>query len=632
MKKAFMLIAAIAMMAAPVFAQDETAPAPTLGSLHGATGSVEFSFGDTELGDNAGASFGSTVTGSTTSSIKASIATDKVEAGATISLIPEVTLNENDNTVDTDGINTDAYQAAIDWYNSADGDDYDAFPVIDFEATINAAYGGIDGAIYTTADGFDVDDAEIDTQAEWLDVKGAFGAGIIAQIKANIIALDTGGLLAFVLTDIDDITDNGAWTQDQWDDIYNDAAIPAIQFDASTFTAAQIVTATASMNALNEAIADFNAAYSGVDGDDTYDTAFPVSNAYFRLLGIAGVVDVEFILNGKNTSVGNKFMQATDDDPLHLGMGLALTKGVVEGLSASVMYTNLPATNATSEDWTTTAVEDASADDAEHAIQINAGYATDMFNFSADFAVPNLVADTPEVWFSVAGGVSLADIAGLTADVEFTKMDADNGMGIAVGAGASIMGISPSVDFRYHIAGDSLTDSMDITATPVDYDDTTDDGTALDYFNSALASNGYLGIGLTVDLADLMGMKLITVDGGFAMVFGGGNDWNAGLSFDLTDLFAPVTVGFGIDSAYDEARSWNASIGAEFVGITAGLTFGNDIIAAADDETAFSFGASLGYTYDVVALTAAFNIADDADSSDKADNIKSFSVTAKVSF
>lgn len=611
-----MLAAAIAVVAAPVFAQDE---APTLGGLHGASGSVEFSFGDSDIGNDTGFGFGSGIKGSTTGSVTASIATEKVEAGATISLVPSVALNENDNTVDTDDINLAAYDAAIEWYKTAEGDNYGPFTVeIDWEAEIYAAL-QVQGftlaeaqAMYTEDDGWDIDGDDIADAADFAAIKTALNSAILTSITDEIDALNT-------------LTAPSAYTAYG----YTAASADATRYTTEIIAGEKVLFLNGVnqntvvtddeadvFTAVNEATDDYTEAYGGVDGDDTYDVTFPVSDAYFRLLGVAGVVDVEFEVNGKNVMVGSKFTEATDDDPLHLGVGLALTSGVVEGLSASILYTNYPSEAADTDDILTIGSEAADAEDAVNAIQVNAGYATDMFNVAVDFALASFSDIDP--WFSVRGGVSLADLAGLAANVEFTKQSAANGMGLAADVSASILGISPSVDFRYNLEGDTTTDT---TTLGVDSDDTTGDGTALDYFKSVLTSGGYLGIGLSVDFAEIMGMSLITLDGGFAMVFGGDNDWNVGLGLDFTELFAPVTLDAGFSSTYDAVRAWDVALGAEFFGVTAKVGLGDDL---GDADTHLLFNAGLGYTYDAVALSADFGI--------DADNVKSLMFKAKTSF
>jgi len=603
MKKAFMLVAAIAMLATPLFAQDE---APTLAGLHGATGSVEFSFGDDEIGADEGFGFTSTADGSLTGTITASIATEKVEAGATISLVPTIELNEDDVEVDiTDQmtLHLDTVKDAISWYEGNDDTDYNTLwnNAPDWEAEIGMV------AIYDESDPdgpWLIDDADIDTQTEFDNVWAAMD-NVFSFIVGEIEAFDDGEGLNLTVAAI---KADGDYYIDQYGEM-RDGADAVVPTATSPATAAEI----AEMDLVNDAANDYLDHFPE-NADDTYDVSFPVSDAYFRLLAVGGVVDVEFELNGKEVTVGSKFPQTADD--ANLGIGIALTAGVIEGLSVSALYTNAPAVAAITNDYDTVADDAEDADAAVNALQINAGYATDMFNVNAAMAIEDL-ADI-DLWFSVMGGVSLPDLAGLAANLEFTKMSAGNGMGIAVDVAASILGIAPSVDFRYHIAGDDLTDSYDLGVAE---DDTTGDETALAYFNSALAANGYLGIGLVVDFAEIMGMSLITLDGGFNMVFGAGNDWNVGIAFDLTEIVFPVTVSGGFASAYDAVMSWDAGVSTEFAGVTAALAVADDID---DADTALTFDVSLGYTYDVVDLSAAFGINEDSE--------KSFSITAKTSF
>jgi len=632
MKKALMLAAAIALLAAPVFAEDE---APTLGGLHGASGSVEFSFGDDKINDGEAFGFGSDKDGSTKSSITASIATEKVEAGATISLVPTVELNKNDNTVETKDINTDAYDAAIKWYKTEKGDDYGYFTQkFVWEDEIWAALqaltlpnGGFTlaeaKAMYTDADGWDIDGDDIKDSSDFESVKNALDAAILGNIKAEITALDNEAGIVYTYALANDDATKYTVKVIAGENVLHTDGDPTTTDPYTLVTDAEAKV----IAAINEATSDFNDAYGGVDGDDTYDVTYPVSDAYFRLLGVAGVVDVEFELNGKNVAVGSKFTQEEDNDPLHLGMGLALTEGVVEGLSASILYTHDAAVAAKTDDILTIGSEKEDAEDAANAILVKGGFAHELFNASADFAITNFKEIDP--WFSVRGGVTLADIAGLNADLEFTKLDKDNGMGLAIGAGASILGITPSVDFRYHIEG---TDKFDTTEYGEESDSKTTDETALAYFNSELTSNGYLGFGLAVDFAEIMGMSLITLDGGFNMVFTKyvkdadkkvyyNNDWNVGLDLDFTELFAPVTLGGGFSSTFDMVRAWDLAVGAEFFGVTAAVALGDDL---GDADTKLTFDASLAYTYDIVDLKAAFGINKDGD--------KSLAFTAKTSF
>lgn len=601
MKKFNLLVALLLVVSlASAFAQDEEAAAPTLGGLHGVTGSVSFSFGDDDLKGGDGFAFSSTKDGSTTADVTASVATDAVEAGVTVSLVPTITktAGDSDKSASATATNIALAQDALAWYlDNNDTDDWTIPTPLD-EANWEAIIGNAD--VYTEADGwaddFANDDFNINNEADWEEL-ASIASTVISQIEGEIAAL------APTLTGLGYSIGDG-WYIDQFgqlvdaDDTDEDSVFVEAEEDA-----ANIAVLKAELDAVEAAYSDYFDAVYEASSDDSWAAEYPVSNAYLRLKALFGVVDVEFQVNGKAVAVGSKFTVAEDD--ANLGVSLGLTSGVVEGLSASVLYTLAESKAAVDEDFETLAVEAEDAEDAVGAVEVNGGYATDMFN--VDFELGLVDFDALTTHYSVRGGLSLADLFGLSVGAELTgTADADgNGLGVAADLGASIMGIAPSVDFR-------------LSSNLYDDADTNDEGTALEYFQTVDEDSTYLGLGLSVGTADLIGMNLATVSGGLGLVFGGGNDWNAGVDFTFADFGAPVTAGFTLTSLYDSTLTWKADAGVTVADIAFAAYLGDE---AGDNLV---YGVSIDYTYDVLGIAAGFT-------SDK-DGVMAIDVTVSTSF
>lgn len=598
MKKFNLLVALLLVVSlASAFAQDEEAAAPTLGGLHGVTGSVSFSFGDSDLSDDVGFGFSSTKDGSTTADVTASVATDAVEAGVTVSLVPTITktAGDSDKSASATATNIALAQDALAWYlDNNDTDDW-TIPTPLEEANWEAIIGNTD--VYTEADGwaddFANDDFNINDEADWEEL-ASIATTVISTIEGEIAAI------APTLTGLGYNIGDG-WYIDQFgqlvdaDDTDGDSVVVEAEEDA-----ANIDVLKAELAAVEAAYSDYFDAVFEASSDDSWAAEYPVSNAYLKLKALFGVVDVTFEVNGKAVAVGSKYTITQED--ANLGVSLGLTSGVVEGVSASVMYTLAESKAAVGEDYETLAVEAADGSDAVSSVELNGGYATDMFSVDAELGLVDF--NNLATSYSLRGGLSLADLFGLSVGAELSGAGSD--IGVAAEVGASVMGIAPSVDFRLisGLYGDG---------------DTKEDGTALEYFNTADEDNSYLGLGLSVGTADLIGMNLATVSGGLGLVFGGGNDWNAGVDFTFADFGAPVTAGFTLTSLYDSTLTWKADAGVTVADIAfAAYLVGDE---AGDNLV---YGVSLDYTYDVLGIAAGFT-------SDK-DGVMAIDVTVSTSF
>jgi hypothetical protein len=299
----------------------------------------------------------------------------------------------------------------------------------------------------------------------------------------------------------------------------------------------------------------------GEDTDDSWAASSPITNAYLRLNQIAGVLDLSFELNGKAVAVGSMVTTHKTTGDADLGVSAALSSGVVPGLSASVLFTSDGGEFEDDDD--TTYDYEKEEDDPIQGLQINAGYSSAFGPLTAGVDLSygfEDIAETSEFGFSLRPSVSAAELYGLSVSGEFQYVGADDpGMGAAAKIGATVMGITPSVAFYWkdeYFGGD---DSRDYA----DKDDVNTDTSAMATFNSVDdETETMIGIAVKADLAELMGMKLLTVSGGYDMVTEQDlNGWNVGVGVDLNEVAGqPVTASFNTSKYADEDTVWTAKV------------------------------------------------------------------------
>ena len=134
------------------------------------------------------------------------------------------------------------------------------------------------------------------------------------------------------------------------------------------------------------------------------------------------------------------------------------------------------------------------------------------------------------------------------------------------------MGIAPKVGFYWKNAafgGDGSTNDV----LPATDDITTDSGLMAEFNSIDEADAAALAIAASADLAKLIGMKLVTVSGGFDMMLIGGteNGWNAGVALDFAEVLKmPVTLSFSVSKWAAEALLWSGVLGYTYdkLGVT----------------------------------------------------------------
>ncbi len=538
------------------------------------SGSVGWSVGDDDVKLAPGPAFSADKTGMT-ATFKLGTASDKVEAGVTLNLLPSITKTSGvDAFGDLVSVDPSPAIAMALKLNASGLNGYDQL-----QGLADWAWYKVNNGTYLDVTGADVPFGAIFDAANW-----------DALVTTTAIVSGTG---PWTIVDTDDIDPKpvdlsadigitfdsamGAWGA-FWQAM--SVAVPnfALDGDGAAFV---IENGTADQIAAAKAMVDFyNDWKDGVFDeatDDTWASSFPVSNAYLKVKKVFGVVDIMGEIEGRPVGVGSMVVSAkngTSGNDENVGLSVALSEGVVSGLSASVLVTGADADMAaeTSQDYTTMIDETAAAVEPIWGAQIDLGYATKMFGATVQFGVADLMA-TPFKWIaSIQPFVSLADIAGLSLKGEFNLIGTDP---IAMGAGASlsasIMGIAPSVGFYWKDANFGGDDSY-TTGSGAD-SITTDSGLLAEFDSIDDAAAAALALAASVDLKDLMKMKLVTLSGGFDMMLIGGteNGWNAGVGFDFADVLKkPVTLSFNISKWAAEDLLWSGVLGYTYdkLGVT----------------------------------------------------------------
>lgn len=527
------------------------------------SGSVEFSLGDDDVKKAPGSAFSAANTGAV-ATLKFGSESDKVEAGLTLNLVPAITKTDGADampTVPPEGKNNyyEFVQEAMDWYYyKMQGKTYkddlgvtQTFPVIDFTTADDLI---LDGTItgtgpYTAAD---VDDL----------TKTATLTGELALIAQAVGAAVFGAIEGMSTIYSDNADYDGDETSD-WDYI------------SEVMTANEKVAAQAEADMYEDA-------YAYVFGDDTDDSwaaSFPITNAYLKVKGIAGVVDVMFELMGRAVGVGSMVTSdkgGTSGNDANYGFSVALSKDVIPGVSASVLVTGWDEDMAAAvdEDYEDLEVNAEGATEPIWGGQLDIGYATDMFGAKVQVGIVDFKAD-PLVWIaSVQPFVSMPDLFGLSVKGEFNVIGSDPmGLAAAASVGGAYMGIAPTVTFYWKDENFGGDDTIDDASGA---DDITGDAGLMAEFNSTdLDTATALAVALSFDLAELMGMKLITVSGGYDMLLSGSKNsgWKAGVGLDFAEVLAmPVTFGFNVAKWEEEDLTWAAVLGYTYDALAVSFT------------------------------------------------------------
>lgn len=538
------------------------------------TGSVEISFSDADIAADPAGAFASAKTGAI-ASLTAASKNEKVEAGITLDLTPTITMTAGDSATSLTDYDGDekayAYFSALGdvmaWY---DGhlSSYNA----DYGVTLPAIVWNDNDTADWIKDGTnDLNTAPTTWTAALFDDLLATYSAVVADIETNLNALsattDPNG-------DGDYIDQFGRFiagdNDANGDTTTGDAVINASPTDA----------AKKAHNGEAAAWEDYLAVKVGTSSDDTWAASYPVKSAYLRVKGIAGVLDLTFELAGKAVAVGSMVTSdASASDNANVGFTAALSSGVVEGLSASALVTAGGGAAAVAESWETRADDTAAADPTVWGAKICAGYATDMFGVQLAGALEDLT-DFGAIMFSIMPSLTLTDVAGLAISGEFNGIMGDElAMGYGAKLSAAIMGIKPAFSFYGKNAAYGGDDTSNLDGTDAI---TTDSGLMAEFNSTDQADAMAFAFDLSADLAELIGMKLVTISGGLDMMLSGSKNlgWDAALAFDLNEvLAAPLTAGVSIGKWAEEGMTWSGNLGytfAESMAISAALSQNSD--------------------------------------------------------
>ncbi len=281
-----------------------------------------------------------------------------------------------------------------------------------------------------------------------------------------------------------------------------------------------------------------------------------------RVKEVAGVADLGFELFGKAVGIGSMVTSDNTSGDANVGFSLGLSEGVVEGLSAGVLLTSSEGEAAVSEDYETLDVDVEDAEEPTWGVLLSGGYATDMFGANIDVGLTDL-KETEEYLIGISPFLSMPDLYDLSVTGELDVVGGDDvGLGAGASLGGSIMGIAPGVSIYWkneYFGGDDTIDDASGA------DDITGDVSMMAEFDSTdLDAATALALAVSADLAELTGMKLINLSGGYDMLLTGSKNsgWNAGVDFDLAEVIEmPVTFGFSVAKWAEEDLTWALNAG-----------------------------------------------------------------------
>jgi len=264
------------------------------------------------------------------------------------------------------------------------------------------------------------------------------------------------------------------------------------------------------------------------------------------------------------------------------------------------MITNDDQTADTGDDDETFTDESDDGDDPVLGIQLNAGYTFSNDSMSAgatvQFGIVDFAAIGDGFLISIMPTFAMPGVAGLSVGAEFDILLLGTGVtGIGIGAqvGASIMGISPTLAFYNKSADFGGDDSLDF----FDADDVTDTSMMSEFNTTDLAAATGIAFDLSVDLAELMGMKLLTIGYGLDMFLAEAGYTNVGMDgsigLDLSEVLGqPLTVGFSMGQYAENDLTWAGTIGYTYAEIfMASLT----VEQTEADVVGYSIGGSVSF-------------------------------------
>lgn len=553
------------------------------------SGSVNFSIGDSDIDAAPGPAFGSGKAGAV-GSLSLGVANEHAEAGVTISLTPTITKTALTTAGPADNsTNYAKMELMIKWYAAKKGDS-DYFPAD------TPAY----NYSWNTSDTSKFDFIGTDG----ITVKAIDDASIVnlwtsdpnCHIAATALYNDILGKIENEIDEISILYDAGFKSSTSPDNVAGSAYID--QNWSSAEQAEAVIE--------RDTFASFFSHVFGSDTEDSFAATFPVSGAYLKLKSIFDALDIIFEVNGKQVSIGSMVTSnLTAPQAANMGVTLGLAPGVVEGLGASVLFTHLADTAAGGENHETYAWDEpAAAAEGITGLMLDVGYTLpDIGGGKVKFGIPNL-SDASAFLLSVLPSISVADAAGLSIGGEFNVIGgATMGMGAGASIGMSIMGISPTIKFYWkdeNFHGNNTYDALNDIDNPSPVDAIDETSLTGEFGSTDIESATALNIAVAVNLAELMGMKLISINGGYGMMLSGSSNpgWNAGLTLDLSEVAKmPISLGFSAAQYGDVKLTWGGNIGytySELFKLTASINQ-TQTDAAAADIFAWNVAGSIGF-------------------------------------
>jgi hypothetical protein len=528
------------------------------------SGSVELSFGDDDMKVAPGPDFEGEKTGAV-ATLKVMSEDGNVEAGVTINLLPEITLTDAEDAKPDYGAGEaaflyDAIQAAVDWYY---------YQMVEVADEFFDDVGTDMTAVWTDALGGGIAAADV-AAGDLIDDDTTVGPWTVGDNPEDIADIDLVKDLydAVILFVFGQIAAQSAWFTADTD--FEVAGDPPYDYINNQGTSDQIAAA-------HQESDNYDDAYDHVWGEDTDDSwanSFPITNAYLKVMNVFGALDFMAEIEGRAVGVGSMVTSdATAGNDANVGLTVGLSEGVVPGLSLSVLVTTSDDGEAAVDiDYETLEDVDEDAEEPVWGMLIEAGYDAGIVAADVGFGIADL-QDTAAYIAGIGVGVSMPDMFGLAVDAELNIVGGDDmGLGAGASLGAGMMGISPTVSvyWKNEFFGDDDTSNA---ATGAD-DITADEGLMAEFDSTADASTA-LAIDVAVDLADLMGMKLIMLSGGYDMMLAPSDNagWDVGIDLDLAEVMGmPITLGFDVSKWAEEDLLWAAVLGYTYASLGVSFT------------------------------------------------------------
>ncbi len=329
------------------------------------------------------------------------------------------------------------------------------------------------------------------------------------------------------------------------------------------------------------------------------EVPFPLSNAYIRCTDVFDLFRVKLHLRGEETALGTMAVTGTDPDPVEGELDyqtndgvltLELERGVLGDFILGIETNQIAGRSAT---------QSLEALDNIWGFKLMTGYEGEFLYANLDLAVLN--AQYPSETFTAlweGGGTLIEDWdLNLTTEATLVGLKSES---MALGGGAEIEvalgGFTPKFGFfaknEFYGKDEDLLSIAD----------------ARDDFNTRTGSREWgWDMEVSYNPADIMGLNLITLKGGYNALLSGVQrwGWNAGFDLNFYDFDElPLTGGFSISQYGDEGLGifgnsdllWNAFLSFNYYGLELKAEAGRQIYQDPMDPSGGSRNSAVGYT------------------------------------